>query len=104
MKTYTEKDFVDVVDEAGEPAGSYPKAWQGTEFWPDGVKPAGKTSSRQSAAEKKAAEEAAAKEKAEAEAKAKAEQEAAEKAAAEAKAKEEAAKAAAAKNSDKTGS
>lgn len=49
MKTYTEKDFVDVVDEAGEPAGSYPKAWQGTEFWPDGVKPAGRTSSRQSA-------------------------------------------------------
>lgn len=95
MKTYTEKDFIEVVDEAGEPAGSLPKRWQGTEFWPDGVKPAGKTSSRQSAAEKKAAADAEAKEKAD--------REAAEKAVADAKAKEEAEKAAA-KDSNKTGS
>lgn len=40
MKTYTDKDFVDVVDEAGEPAGSVPKAWVGTDLLPAGVKPA----------------------------------------------------------------
>ena len=87
---YTEKDMVDVVDAAGEPAGSYPKRWIDTEFWPEGVKPAKPV--RQSAAEKKAADEAKAKEEAEAKAKADAdakeaaEREAAEKAAADAKA------------------
>ncbi|EFQ82708.1 hypothetical protein HMPREF0063_11917 [Aeromicrobium marinum DSM 15272] len=42
MKLYTEKDFVDVVDEVtDEAAGSVPKGWLGKEFG-TGLKKAGK--------------------------------------------------------------
>lgn len=42
MTLYTEKDFVDVVDEVtGEPKGSIPKSWLGTDFGA-GLKKAGK--------------------------------------------------------------
>ncbi len=37
MKMFTDKDMVDVFDEAGEPAGRVPKSWVGTDLLPHGV-------------------------------------------------------------------
>lgn len=44
MKTYTEKDMVDVVDEAGNDLSAIPKAWLGTDLVPAGVKQKSKSS------------------------------------------------------------
>lgn len=59
MKTYTEKDMVEVVDEQGNDLPSVPKAWLNTDLLPAGVKKKSKSSgsSSDSAPQRQAGEE-----------------------------------------------
>ena len=92
MSLYSEKDFVEIVDENDRPLPSVPKSWVKAEMLPPGAKPkSGRRSSSSSSIDAAAKAKADAEAKAQSEADAKAEEEAKAKADADAKAAADAA-------------